>query len=86
MRLLLVLSLTLMHLVGAQSASGPTSLSGTVMDPQGRPIAAAVIALTRNGSSAVQLTTDVTGRFTFVGVSPGQYRVAASVDGQAAQH
>ena len=81
MRLLLVLSLTLMHLVGAQSASGPTSLSGTVMDPQGRPIAAAVIALTRNGSSAVQLTTDVTGRFTFVGVSPGQYRVAASASG-----
>ncbi len=52
------------------------------MDPQGRPIAAAVVALTTDGSSnTAQATTDATGHFAFTGVLPGHYSAVASANG-----
>jgi iron complex outermembrane receptor protein len=80
--LILVLSLALGLFLNAQSTPGPASLSGTVLDSQGRGIGAALVILTPDGSSnSVEITADATGRFTFSNVQPGAYKMVASANG-----
>lgn len=64
----------------AQQFSG--SIAGTITDPSGAPIAAAVVKLTSAGqSSPTQAESDEDGRFVFLGVSPGEFRLAISAEG-----
>jgi len=56
------------------------TLSGTVMDPQGLAVRGAKITLTSKASGAERtIVADDAGRYTFVGVVPGVYKMA--VDG-----
>ncbi|MBI1842160.1 MAG: carboxypeptidase regulatory-like domain-containing protein, partial [Verrucomicrobia bacterium] len=42
---------------------GPTAISGTVSDPDGRPVAAADVRLTRDGQQVAMAISDFAGRF-----------------------
>jgi protocatechuate 3,4-dioxygenase beta subunit len=54
------------------------TLSGRVLDDQGRPAAKLAVELHRyRGGQPVKTTTDEEGRYTFGGVSPGVYAIAA---------
>jgi hypothetical protein len=56
------------------------TLSGTVMDPQGLAVRAAKITLTNKANASERTAfTDDTGRYNFVGLVPGTYKLA--VDG-----
>jgi carboxypeptidase family protein/TonB-dependent receptor-like protein len=56
------------------------TLSGTVMDPQGLAVRGAKVTLTSKASGAERsIVADDTGRYVFVGVVPGVYKM--SVDG-----
>ena len=80
--LLLTLSLVIAQLAGAQSTSSLRSLTGTVVDAQGRGIGTAVVSLTKEGSSgSTESATDAAGHFTFANIQPGHYNVVASANG-----
>src|SRR5262249_17171341 len=58
------------------------TLSGTVMDPQGLAVRGAKVTLTSKASGAERaVIADDSGRYTFVGITPGIYKLA--VDGGA---
>jgi hypothetical protein len=58
---------------------GGGSISGTVVDSEGIPIAAATVSLIFEigGCPSTQTGTDANGRFEFPGARPGRYRVEA---------
>ena len=59
---------------GAQA--GFVTLDGTVRDPSGRTLPAATVVLTDPAAQAKrELKSDAEGRFSFVGVPPGAYRL-----------
>ena len=61
----------------AQQLSG--SIAGTVTDPSGAPIAGGVVKLTIAGQSTqTQAESDEDGRFVFLAVSPGEFRLTIS--------
>ena len=76
-----VLALTLVLAAGVAFA-GNGKITGTVIGPDGAPLAGANVILvgTMQGASA-----DVEGRFIVLNVPPGTYRVRAAAVGYAAQ-
>ncbi|HWM89633.1 MAG TPA: TonB-dependent receptor [Thermoanaerobaculia bacterium] len=58
------------------------SLFGLVMTPQGQTLPGATVTLSGGGAPQVQ-TTDEEGRFRFPGLSPGEYRLEAMLDGHS---
>lgn len=65
---------------GDQPSSG--SIAGTITDPSGAPISGAVVKLTSAGqSSLTQAESDEDGRFVFLSVPPGEFRLTISAEG-----
>lgn len=62
----------------AQLQSG--NLYGTIVDDQGAPLPGVTVTLTGPGAPAVQVT-DAQGRFRFLGLSPGSYRLDSQLEG-----
>jgi len=61
------------------------SVSGSVKDPQGRPVAGAAVSLfSRTSSLAVNTRSDPQGGYRFEGVAPGDYLLRAEAPGFAA--
>ena len=72
----LVLSCT----VPATAQVNTATLSGTVIDPQGLAVRGAKVTVTNAATGAVRsLVADDNGRYIFIGLPPGQYKM--SVDG-----
>src|ERR1700678_294106 len=68
-------------IAGAQSGA---SLSGTVKDPQGRPVPGATLTLfSRSGAAGSATTSDSTGGYRFEGLPEGDYLLRASAPGFA---
>ena len=66
----------------SSAAQNTASLSGSVLDPAGRAIAGAKLTLTSSTTGAERDTTsDEAGRYTFVSLAPGTYKL--TVDGGA---
>ncbi len=67
---------------GSMAQVNTSTLIGRVTDPQGLPVRGAKITVTNQVTSAERsIEADDDGRYTVVGLSPGQYRV--TVDGGA---
>jgi hypothetical protein len=66
----------------ASAQVNTATLSGTVSDPQGLPVKGAKVTVTNAGTGAQRTSvTDDGGRYTIVGIPPGQYKM--TVDGSA---
>src|SRR5437764_3035901 len=64
----------------AQSSFG--SIVGTITDPSGGTIPGATVDLTNTGTSEKRtVTSDSSGNYSFVNVSPGSYRVEVQQPG-----
>lgn len=60
----------------------PGSVAGTITDQRGAPIPGAVVKLASAGqSSLTQAESDEDGRFVFLSVSPGEFRLTISAEG-----
>ena len=63
---------------------GSNSLQGRVIAPDGnQPLAPVRVTLTYNGRRIYETFTDLSGRFSFSGLSKGTYQVIAEGDGQS---
>src|SRR5579872_2158504 len=61
------------------------SVSGSVKDPQGRPVAGAAVSLfSRTSSAGLATTSDTQGAYRFEGVAAGEYLLRAEAPGFAA--
>src|SRR4026207_1452535 len=72
--------LAVLTLVVAVTASGQTAgrITGTIKDPDGKPIKGATVRATNQAVNArVTSTTDDKGRFAMIGVRSGRWRVVA---------
>jgi hypothetical protein len=71
-------------LLAAGAFAQQTSLAGTVVDPTGAVIPGATISI-RNGDTGLErdATSDSQGRYTFVQVVPGKYKLTAKAAGFA---
>src|SRR5664279_393235 len=59
-----------------------SSLVGTVLDPSGAVVPSAAVTATDNETGAVRsVTTDNSGTFRFLNLTPGEYTLAISVTG-----
>jgi protocatechuate 3,4-dioxygenase beta subunit len=68
--------------VGGAAQVNTSTLIGTVIDPQGLPVRGAKVTVTNADNGAERATlADDNGRYTLVGLPPGQYKV--TVDGGA---
>ncbi len=68
----------------AAHAETGASLTGTVKDPQGRPVAgAALTLLSRTGSAGSATTSESTGAYRFQGLPEGEYLIRAEAPGFA---
>jgi len=64
----------------------PGSITGTVVDPKGAPVAGAKLTLTREGKSlAPEVMTGDDGQYTFANIMPGPFTVTVSGEGFATQ-
>ncbi len=71
--------------LAAALAGEAPSVSGTVKDPQSRPVPGAVVTLySRSSSAASAATTDSQGAYRFPGLAPGDYILRAEAPGFAA--
>jgi len=71
-------------IVSVASAESGASLTGSVKDPQGRPVPSAALTLaSRSGSIASATTSDSTGEYRFAGLPPGEYLIRAEAPGFA---
>jgi Carboxypeptidase regulatory-like domain len=62
----------------------PTSLTGNVTDPQGKPVAGATLRLLRRAdSSSREMNADSEGQFAFARLDSGEYRLTAEYPGFA---
>lgn len=57
--------------------TGTGSLSGTVINAQGNPLAATTVVLRQQRRDVAQTVSDQTGRFQMTGVKPGTYQILA---------
>src|SRR5467141_1083653 len=82
LRLLLagmMLCLLVLGTAAVTSAQGvnTSTLSGTVVDPQGLPVKGAKVTVTNAGTGATRSdVSDDGGRYNLVGLPPGQYKMA----------
>ncbi|MEM5387939.1 TonB-dependent receptor [Paraburkholderia phymatum] len=68
----------------AWGASGGTTLTGTVSDPVGKPVANAKVDIQdASGATISTSSTDTTGHFAIGGVAPGTYAVVVTAPGFA---
>ncbi|HEY6292259.1 MAG TPA: TonB-dependent receptor [Terriglobia bacterium] len=64
------------------AASGRAgSIRGTVLDPQGRPVAGAHVSLLSPLNAVEERSTDAVGRYAFEGLARGTYQLVAEVPG-----
>src|SRR5919106_1185908 len=81
-RILIVTALLLALRVPALAQLQTGNLYGTVLAPDGAPLAGVTVTL--NGAGAPQTqTTDAQGKFHFLGLPPGAYSVQAEPEGMA---
>lgn len=80
MAVLVVLGLGIIPTGAAMAQLQTGNLYGTVMDPEGQPLPGVRVTLSGIGAPLVQ-TSDEQGKFRFVGLSPGAYRLDAQLDG-----
>jgi hypothetical protein len=60
----------------------PGTITGTISDPSGAAIPGAIVKLTRAGqTSLAQAVSDEDGRFVFLDVAPGEFRLTITVEG-----
>ena len=72
----------LLALAVAGAQAGFVTLDGAVRDPSGRALAAVTLVLTEPASQAKrEIKSDATGRFTFVGLPPGDYTLETTSPG-----
>ncbi|MES2219766.1 MAG: carboxypeptidase-like regulatory domain-containing protein [Acidobacteriota bacterium] len=72
--------------VSAQPGAGSSSLTGTVEDMHGKPIAGVVVtAVKPNETAGKTATVDEKGAFTISGLEPGQYVVSITLPGRSPQ-
>ena len=64
---------------GAQTSKvARQTVTGTVTDALGRPLAGAIVELQNSaGKTVAKVKSDAEGRFTFAGVAPGVYAIVA---------
>jgi hypothetical protein len=74
----LVLSIAFTGAATAQLQTG--NLYGTVMDPEGQPLPGVRVMMSGMGAPLAQ-TSDEQGKFRFIGLSPGAYRLDAQLEG-----
>src|SRR3984885_9929543 len=75
-----LLLLSCSFLLKAQSTYG--SLTGTVTDTTGAPVAGATVTLTNKATEEKQVqSTGETGLYSFVNLNPGEYRLEAEKTG-----
>jgi outer membrane cobalamin receptor len=80
----LIFSLTILFGFGAAGASaGP--VSGRVVDPDGRPVAAVRVLLVGDGLALRDATTNARGEFTLAAPDSGRYELRVAVDGFRAE-
>jgi iron complex outermembrane receptor protein len=80
---LIALGVPNMPLHAQESATGST-LAGTILDPQGKTVANAVITAKNSATGAVKaIHSDANGHYTLSGLSAGTYTVEASAGGFA---
>jgi outer membrane cobalamin receptor len=70
--------------VAVPAAAHASSISGTVVDPQGRPVPEAQVTLLSPLSAVQQRATSADGRYRFDGLDRGVYTVVAQVTGLSA--
>jgi outer membrane receptor protein involved in Fe transport len=80
MRTLLSFVLFSLFFVLSESAEA-ASLSGRVVDPDGRPVANAEVIVTGVAAAPLRARTDSDGKFVLTGLDAGKYRVVASAPG-----
>ena len=72
---------------GFAAAQGFASLAGAIVDPTDAVLPDVTLVLTNDASGAkYELRSDRTGRYEFVGLPPGGYRLEARIPGFAAFH
>jgi hypothetical protein len=67
--------------ISVLSQSGTSSVSGTVVDPQGSPVPGAAVTLISGQNFRRSTTSSAEGVFTFPGIPPGSYRVEVELKG-----
>jgi vitamin B12 transporter len=76
--------LILMNFLAIANAESGASLTGTVEDPQGRPVAGAILTLlSRTGAAGDTTSTDSSGVYKFKDLPPGTYLLRAAAPGFA---
>lgn len=80
----LVLAAVLLILRAAPAAANTASISGTVLDPDGRAIPQARVSLLETMTALEERTTDAEGRYRFDGLPAGVYRLVANAPGFSA--
>ncbi len=65
------------------SLHGNGELHGQILDPQGRPLALAEVAILQQQRLVGRARTDVTGRFAIGGLKPGAYQLQSAAGVQA---
>ena len=75
-------ALLLLLCLGLGSDLQADTLSGTIKDPQGLPVAGARVEISGSNNLAqpITLTTDQTGKFTAPDLKPGTYTVRVTID------
>jgi len=70
-----------------QAAIGQSagSISGSVTDPNGGPVSAALVTLSSGGRTVQQVRAADNGEFAFAGVAPGNYQLTISAPGFESQ-
>jgi vitamin B12 transporter len=83
MKTTLLFFILIISAAGLRAESGAT-LTGTVKDPQGQPVAGATLTIfSRSGAAGSATTSDSAGAYRFEGLPPGDYLLRAAAPGFA---
>lgn len=78
--LTLLAALALLGSVAAMAQTSSGNLYGTATDNEGETLPGVTVTLEGPGAEAIQVT-DADGRFRFLGLDPGQYKLTATLEG-----
>jgi Carboxypeptidase regulatory-like domain/TonB dependent receptor len=85
-RIAIVLTALILAIPVRSQDASTGAIRGTVLDPDGRPIAAATVAVVSTGTGAPRSAlTDADGRFSFELLPPGDYSGRAEIKGMSPQ-